>query len=570
MHFFHRAAATPWLIFSLVAACAPASAPGPSGPVDAARPPAPKILTIALQREPTDFEGFGTSSTTAGGAQQVKNIVDDGLTYTDRAEVRHPLVALDYPTFQKGTWKVLENGGMETTWKLRPNVKWHDGHLLAPDDFTFGFMVQKDEDLPSRQRVVSRIQTQVAFPDPLTMVISWSAPYYAADAAAVTPLPRRILEESYTTDKLTAFVNHNYFTTEYIGKGPYKLDRWERNVQFEFSRFDDYYLGRPPLDRVIVKIIGDPQTAVANILSGTVDIILPTGVDLDAGLEVKRRWEGTGNVVRADTTGRHVEFEVQYRQELAKPVNGLRIRDVRLALYQALDKNGINEVGSAGLGPLSDSWVQPWEVLRKDLEASIPRYPHDLAAAERLLAQNGWAKGSDGVLVHQSGERFDLDIWANQAIGWDKIAAVAADQWKSIGVRATVATVPPAMIGNRQYESGYSGLFVTNVNIEQFWARNTAGRYDSRHVTGPANNYNASNRGAYASPRIDAIYDRIYTTLDPVALLALQRELVQIAMGDLAQMPLYWEVVPVLKLKGVKDHEGGLTHTYFFFDWDKE
>jgi peptide/nickel transport system substrate-binding protein len=244
---------------------------------------------------------------------------------------------------------------------------------------------------------------------------------------------------------------------------------------------------------------------------------------------------------------------------------------VRLALYQGLDRNGINEVGSAGLGPLADSWVQPWEALRKDLEGSIPKYSYDLAAAERLLAQNGWAKGSDGVLVHQpSGERFDLDIWANQAIGWDKVAAVAADQWKAIGVRATVATVPPAMIGNRQYESGYSGLFVTNVNIEQFWARNTAGRYDSRHATGPANNFNASNRGAYINPRIDALYDRMYTTLDPTQLLGLQRELVQMAMGDVAQMPLYWEVVPVLKLKGVKDHEGGITQTWFFFDWDKE
>jgi len=53
-------------------------------------------------------------------------------------------------------------------------------------------------------------------------------------------------------------------------------------------------------------------------------------------------------------------------------------------------------------------------------------------------------------------------------------------------------------------------------------------------------------------------------------LTTLYQQLVQEAMGDLAQMPLYWEVVPVLKLKGVKDHEGGITQTWYFFDWDRE
>src|SRR5437588_10735386 len=126
-----------------------------------------------------------------------------------------------------------------------------------------------------------------------------------------------------------------------------------------------------------------------------------------------------------------------------------------------------------------------------------------------MLAANGWTKGSDGELVHQGdGEKFELDIWANQAIGWDKIATVAANQWKNIGVQLNVATIPPAQIGNRQYESGYSGLFVTNVNVEQFWAQNTTGRYDSKYITGPANNYNGSNRGAYNNPKVDAIYAR--------------------------------------------------------------
>ncbi len=554
-----------------ITACAQPPAGGTTGASQSSPTAAPKVLIVALQREPTDFDGYGTTSTTAGGAQQVLPMVHDGLTYNDNKLVKHPLLAADFPQIARGSWKVSDEGTMETTWKLRPNVKWHDGTLVTPEDFLFGFTVSKDRDLPTRQSTVSALQTGMSFPDPLSLTVSWSALYFSADLSSLKPLPRHILEESYKgPDKMTAFLNHPYFTTGYVGVGPYKLDKWERNSEIALSRWEGYYLGRPPLDRVIVKIIGDPQTAVANILAGAVDIVLPTGVDLDAALEVQKRWEGTGNVVRYDVTGRHIQFEVQFRPELAKPTAGLRTRDIRLALYQALDRSGINDVGSRGLGPLADSWVQPGEALRKDVEASIPKYPYDLAAAQRLLAQNGWTKGADGVLVHQSdGERFELSIWANQAIGWDKIATVAADQWKGIGVQTTVATIPPANIGNRQYESGYTGLFVTNVNVEQFWAQNTTGRYDSRFATGPANNFNGSNRGAYIHPQIDAIYQQIYVTLDPAKLLSLQQQLLKTTLDDVAQMPLYWEVAPVLKLKGVKDHEGGITQTWFFFNWDK-
>ena len=42
---------------------------------------------------------------------------------------------------------------------------------------------------------------------------------------------------------------------------------------------------------------------VANIVAGQVDVLVSTGVDLDAALELRRRWEGTGNQVRADFTG---------------------------------------------------------------------------------------------------------------------------------------------------------------------------------------------------------------------------------------------------------------------------
>jgi ABC-type transport system substrate-binding protein len=104
----------------------------------------------------------------------------------------------------------------------------------------------------------------------------------------------------------------------------------------ELERHGLYYLGRPPFDRVSIRVIGDGRTLVSNILSSMLDIVLPPGIDLDAALEVRRRWEGTGHEVRADVVGRIIHFEPQFRPEIARPSFGLADQTVRQALYQAM------------------------------------------------------------------------------------------------------------------------------------------------------------------------------------------------------------------------------------------
>ena len=50
----------------------------------------------------------------------------------------------------------------------------------------------------------------------------------------------------------------------------------------------------------------------------------------------------------------------------------------------------------------------------------------------------------------------------------------------------------------------------------------------------------------------------------------IQRQLIQEVMEQVAFLPLYWETSPVLKRKGVRDHQGRGGWTWFFFDYDKE
>src|SRR5439155_24363657 len=55
-----------------------------------------------------------------------------------------PAADVKVPTVQDGDWKVNPDGTMEVTWKIRPDVYWHDGTPLTADDFTFGLEVLRD------------------------------------------------------------------------------------------------------------------------------------------------------------------------------------------------------------------------------------------------------------------------------------------------------------------------------------------------------------------------------------------------------------------------------------------
>ena len=64
------------------------------------------------------------------------------------------------------------------------------------------------------------------------------------------------------------------WTTQFIGSGPYKSVRWDISQEIEMEAFNDYFLGRPKIDRIIWKHIFDVNTMLSNVLSNGVDAAL--------------------------------------------------------------------------------------------------------------------------------------------------------------------------------------------------------------------------------------------------------------------------------------------------------
>jgi peptide/nickel transport system substrate-binding protein len=322
------------------------------------------------------------------------------------------------------------------------------------------------------------------------------------------------------------------------------------------------------LDRVILRIIPDFNTMVSNALAGTVDVAQPPGESMDAAMELKRRWEGTGNRVRTDANNRIRLIYMQYRPEYARPQNAVTNRTVRQGLYHAIDRTAVAGVITEGLSPTADSWLSPSDPLRKDVEASIPQYPYNVDRAQRLLAEAGWLRGGDGVVVRQdTGERFELEVRNRPGSATERELVVVADYWKAVGVVANVVPGAPSRVTDREWLATYPGVQLSRLETED--AYNTR-RLHSRAIAAPANRWAGRNGAGYSNPVADALQERLVVTIDRVGQLTLHRQLLQEVMGEVAIMPLFWDTELVLATKGVKGEVTATETGWNLFTWDKD
>ncbi len=564
-----------FMLVILLASCAPARPAAPGGEASSASvPAAPKTLTIAVGNEPTTIEGF-TGSNITRGSGLVLGLVHASLTDQDDHGVWQPKLAAQRISSEEGTLRLNPDGSMDVIWKLRPSIQWHDGTPFTSADMLFTFKVKKDPGYPSIDSGALALMESATAPDPLTFVVHWTRPFYQADQArGLDPLPEHILGELYARGDSEAFVNSPFFTSKFVGLGPYRLAQWQQGSEMDFARFDPFFLGRPALDTVVVRFISDANTMVSSILAGAVDVVYPPGVDFDAAVAVRDRWQGTNNVVRfepADPEGRMRVLEMQYRPEYAQPRGALANPVVRQALYQAIDRPTFVEIVTHGLTTVADSWIPPFAARRGQLEDTIPAYPYDPARSRQLLSQAGWAPGADGVLFNEpTGQRFELTLRASQIgggqVGKDKELTVVADYWKRLGVEPVLDLKPIGTTGDRGYEGVNPGVSdVGNMApYSTFFPR-----MNSKTLASEANRWTGNNLAGYTDPTVDSLLDRYNVTISAGEQLAIERQLLQKLMGEVANMPLYWEVLPVLMTADVDPTLVGPLHLGDIHRWAK-
>src|SRR3954452_12035656 len=197
------------VVVVLLGACAPPSAPAAGSRADIARPARAKKITAVIRGAPASLVQQRTQR--AGGIRGldgIEELTTAGLKYVKFDGTRAAQLAEQEPTVENGLWRVLPDGRMETTWKVRPTAQWHDGVPFTTDDLLFTATVERDREVEIPPYAEYDLIEAITAPDAHTITVTWKRPYIDADGLfsyrnAGLPIPKHTLERSFGDDRST-------------------------------------------------------------------------------------------------------------------------------------------------------------------------------------------------------------------------------------------------------------------------------------------------------------------------------------------------------------------------------
>jgi ABC-type transport system substrate-binding protein len=191
---------------------------------------------------------------------------------------------------------------------------------------------------------------------------------------------------------MDTFGSHPFWSTAFVGLGPYRLTRWEPGSFIEGEAFPGFVLGTAKIDRVRLTFAGDPNAALTRLFADDVDLLADSVAKSQQLPAIEQDWigPGRGSVVTQPNSYRAAHF--QFRPELVAPSALLDLR-VRRALAYAIDKQAVNEGIYRGTGILATSPFPPGSYAGEPDRAAV-QYPTDVRRAEQLMAEAGYTRGT--------------------------------------------------------------------------------------------------------------------------------------------------------------------------------
>ncbi len=272
--------------------------------------------------------------------------------------------------FLAESWEVAEDG-LSWTFKLRPNVKFHNGRVLTADDVKFSLDRVRDPEQGSNLANVLKPVAQVDVVDPATVKITTSEPY-AALAAALCPVA------------IVASENVDQIATAPIGTGPFKVKEYLSGEKLDLDKNPEYWENGedgqllPYVDAVSIRTLTDTNALFNALSTGTVHGFwqMPNQIQVQAA--------GVSEIQLVPSLF-NTTYDEYFVQGDAPPFND---PNVRKALMLALDKDAINEAGYFGLANarLNNNLIAPGSWAEN---TDLPDIPRDPTTAKQLFEAAG-------------------------------------------------------------------------------------------------------------------------------------------------------------------------------------
>jgi len=305
-------------------------------------------------------------------------------------------------------------------------------------------------------------------------------------------------------------LNLPYWTTEYVGLGPYRLDRWEAGSFLEASAFDQHVLGRPKISRVRLNFMADSNAVIASLFAGDVHLTADAAARLSQVPLLKERWIPTGAGAVKLHANQYRAVLIQFRPEYLEQ-KGLLDARVRAALLHAIDREGIAESVYGGEAPIGEFLIPPLSEVGRAADRVATRHPFDVRRSEQLMLEAGYTRGSDGIYTSPTSGRFDLPLWTQEAADNNAEIAIMAEGWQRAGFAAEQKLLTGAAARAPDVIASMPALFINSTSatvalIDEFRGTN---------IPSPQNRWSGSNRGGWNNAEYNGLADSLVTMLDP-------------------------------------------------------
>lgn len=419
-----------WALPFSVAACG-------QGDLGYRNAPSNDLLIIGYDREPDLLNRFSTHI-----LEDIHSCIVEGLTTTDENMNIVPLLAVEVPTLENGGVVLRPDGGMDVTWKLRPNVSWHDGVPFTSDDIKFTVEALNDPNYnPESTDGFDRIAS-VDTPDPLTAVVHYREVYapYAIQFFRGA-LPRHILE-GRDIDHATDY-NRNP-----LGTGPYRVAEWRTGEYILLERVPNYWRGDslPKIRRLLFKFLTNTNTRINQLKSGEVHLI--GTVPLDKAREV-REIEG---ITLHRMTGNSYEL-VNLNQRNFPAFGDIR---VRRAIMHAIDRDLMVRTILDGLAPVVHGPIQSLSWAFTD---DVRHYEYDPNRARELLEAAGWSDTDGDGIRERDGRAFSFTLITQAGFATrENIAQTIQQQLRAVGLDMQIRLIDGTAISSFWFEGRFDAM----------------------------------------------------------------------------------------------------------------
>jgi peptide/nickel transport system substrate-binding protein len=526
----------PLILLIATTACATPAAPGSGAQQSAGQPRASRSLTMIFRFEPNDL-----AQKIPGGGLPIltKRIFNAAPALYDGQGNPQPYLLATFPQLNSDSWRVFPDGRMETRYSLRPGLTWQDGSPLTAGDFVFAHRFYTAPGLGVFIATPQDRIDEVVAQDATTFVVRWHSPY--PDAGVIKegdldPLPRHLLEPAlaaYEADAGTReqLLNAPFWSAEYIGAGPYKLERWEPGSRIEGSAFAGHALGRPRIDRLIMRIVADENTVLNTVLAGEADFTADFTLRFEHARVLQREWEPSGKGKVMLKSSGPVSNTIQLRPELAAHPGQLDAR-VRKALAHGIDRESLNHGLFEGVGYVTENPVPDGVPYFAEIERAMDRHSYDPRMVESLMSEAGYSKDREGIFANAAGERFRTEFRVNAGPEFERSQAIMVDTWRRAGLEVGSSILPANMLRNVEALHTFPGMATRGGGMqERTWI--------SSEVATAATRWIGENRAGWSDATYDALFERFSRSLDQAERRALVVQMVQRQSQGLPTLILY-------------------------------